>query len=415
MRTFIRLTIYRGSTVRNRRLHSSFSLHPSAFTLIELLVVIGIIALLASILFPVISKVRESAREADTKSLISTIENACQAYKQDFNAFPGPLSNAYICAQEQTSFGIVPNGWRNSDTGIGLVTYNAAGVATRNPNGFNDARVENDGTVGDGQRVTEAENVVLGLLGGVSVNKTQAGNFFLEFDPSTVGEGAALLNPVRPGRAKPYMQKASLSQGQFADDNGLDPTANGFTRSHDSIIPEFVDRFSQPMPILILRSRTGGRAASQTPPLSYAADNNDVVVNIPAGVAGYENGQYNLVEITPYTQSMIGAPSNLKQSAYLPSFDAKFPHGDPAKKQGLTNVALDVGMNKGAAGETLTYPYNAFAYLADPSSYDTTKTVANQKGKMKARKQDQMIFISAGRDRVYGTDDDVTNFGSVRE
>ena len=390
--------------------HSNFVIRHSAFTLIELLVVIGIIALLASILFPVIGKVRESAREADTKALIGSIDAACQTYKQDYNAYPGPLPNAYIVAQEQITFPSVPAGWRGGDTGLGTA---AIGSTAADPSGFNAARVENDGMVADGERITAAENVVLGLLGGVSVNKSNGtGTFFLEFDPASVGQGASLLNPVRSGRAGIYMQSASLSKGKFIDDNGLD-----LTTSKDSRIPEFVDRFSQAMPILVLRSRTGGRARSQTPPSSYADDNNDVVVNIPyinTSTSGWENGQYNLVDITPYTQSQVGQPHSLKQSAYLPSFTASLPHGDVAKKQGLTNVAVDVGMHKNATGETVTYPYNAFAYLADPSSYDTTKTVANEKGKMKARKQDQIILISAGRDRVYGTDDDVTNFGSVK-
>jgi prepilin-type N-terminal cleavage/methylation domain-containing protein len=400
--------------VRNRRLHSSFSLHPSAFTLIELLVVVGIIALLASILFPVIGKVRESAREADTKALIGSIDAACQTYHQEFSAYPGPLPNAYITAQDQVNFGIAPPNWRNSDTGLGLA---AIGSAAANPNGFNDAQVSVTGVVADGQRVTAAENLVLGLLGGVSVNKATANNYFLEFDPAAVGQGAASLNPVRAGRAGTFMQNASLSSGFFEDPDlrrdenttgsGTTYTQAGMTPPKDSMIPEFVDRFAQPMPILVLRSRTGGRARSQTLPAAYSDKNNDVVVNLPSTDVDAVNGQYNLVDITPYTQSQIGRPHSLKQSAYVPTYDKTKPHG-------LTGVDVTIGMNKNVSGETVNYPYNAFAYLADPSSYDTTKTVASEKGKMKARKQDQIILISAGRDRVYGTDDDVTNFGSVK-
>lgn len=394
------------STFNNR--HSNAATKRPAFTLIELLVVVGIIALLASILFPVISKVRESAREADTRALISSIESASQAYKQDFNAYPGPLSNAYIQASEQNNVFPAPANWSQSDTGIGNVAFDTTPASTS----MNILRVENNGDV-DGdrtqQRVTAAENLVLGLLGGVNLNKTgAAGMWFLEFDPTLVGQGAASFNPVRSARYGTYMQRNSLSSGRFVDDNGLDPNTGGFVRSGDSMIPEFVDRFSQPMPILVLRARTGGRAQSQLPATAYANDNNNVAVNVPSAVQPqWTYGQYNLIDITPYTQSMIGTPRNLKTTAYLPTYDATKPHG-------LAGVDVSKGMNKSVSGETVDYPYNAFAYFAEPSSYDTTKTVASEKSKMKARKADQLILISAGRDRVYGTDDDVANFGSVR-
>jgi hypothetical protein len=36
-------------------------------------------------------------------------------------------------------------------------------------------------------------------------------------------------------------------------------------------------------------------------------------------------------------------------------------------------------------------------------------------GNQVAREKDKYILISAGPDRVYGTDDDITNFGSVAQ
>jgi prepilin-type N-terminal cleavage/methylation domain-containing protein len=370
------------------------------FTLIELLVVIGIIALLASILFPVIGKVRESARETDTKALIASIEAACQTYHQDYRAYPGPLSNAYVTAEDQVAMppSTIQTGWRGSDTGIGLA---ASGSTAAVPAGFNDAKVANDGTVDDGSRVTAAENLVLGLLGGISVNKQN--QFYLEFSPDAVGTGAALLNPVRAGRAGTYMQSSSLSKGKFVDDNGLN-----FVTSKDSVIPEFVDRFAQPMPILVMRARIGGRGVSTA---SYDDKNNDVVVNIPfSGMAntGWENGQYNLVDITPYTQSQVGSPRNLKQTAYVPAFDSTKPHGLIGEANMAASTPLD---------PKVQYPYiDPLHYLADPNTIADPSEANPQTRlkKMKARKADQIILISAGRDRVYGTDDDVTNFGSVR-
>ena len=63
----------------------------NGFTLVELLVVIGIIALLAGILFPTISKIKIAGQEADSKNTLNQIDQACQNYYTDFHAYPGPV------------------------------------------------------------------------------------------------------------------------------------------------------------------------------------------------------------------------------------------------------------------------------------------------------------------------------------
>lgn len=59
------------------------------FTLIELLVVIAIIAILAAMLFPVFSKVREKARQTMCLSNQKQIALAAAQYAQDYDgAYP---------------------------------------------------------------------------------------------------------------------------------------------------------------------------------------------------------------------------------------------------------------------------------------------------------------------------------------
>ena len=59
-----------------------------AFTLVELLTVIGIIALLAAILFPVLAASRALARRTTCTSNLRQVGLALRMYEQDYEAFP---------------------------------------------------------------------------------------------------------------------------------------------------------------------------------------------------------------------------------------------------------------------------------------------------------------------------------------
>ncbi|MDQ8194690.1 type II secretion system protein [Coraliomargarita sp. SDUM461004] len=65
------------------------------FTLVELLMVIAVIAVLAAILIPVITRVREKSHEVECRNNLRQIGVALNLYVQDHNQrFPGPLTGA---------------------------------------------------------------------------------------------------------------------------------------------------------------------------------------------------------------------------------------------------------------------------------------------------------------------------------
>ena len=74
------------------------------FSLVELLVVIGIIALLASLIFPAISMVKENARKTQAMAMASNLVMAIKQYETTYgllpvssSSFPAtPASNEYI-------------------------------------------------------------------------------------------------------------------------------------------------------------------------------------------------------------------------------------------------------------------------------------------------------------------------------
>jgi prepilin-type N-terminal cleavage/methylation domain-containing protein len=65
----------------------------SGFTLIELLTVIAIIGILAGIIIPTVSGVRNSAKKAKTKAQFSQWNSAFTLFKQEYGYFPNPTNS----------------------------------------------------------------------------------------------------------------------------------------------------------------------------------------------------------------------------------------------------------------------------------------------------------------------------------
>ena len=366
------------------------------FTLAELLVVIGIIALLVSILVPMIGKVRILGQTADTSALIRAIDAACQTYYQDHRAWPGPLAanELGIDAATKTPSVVLPAVKAGTD-------------------GFYRVALMDDPTL---QGVTGAENLVLGLLGGLVPDIANPGQIL--YDPAAVGRGPVKLGGRTPGAHSLYLDigDRDLSMHAIADEdvafaNGSGSEGlrwgrfvDGAAAAADSIIPEFVDRFGSPLPILYMRARATGRITDANAATDIVGDDpsaNPVFLHteIDSYVAPNASGASIGAKTAPEPYHVSGTPVPGTIPPYHGLQLDVYPGGVTAPNPATVQDLRDM-MSKGT-NNWYTYPYDARAYLLSPSAVG-------------ARQGDRYVLISAGPDRVYGTDDDVTNFGAVR-
>lgn len=376
--------------MQSHQRHSARSV-AAAFTLVELLVVIGIVAILMGILIPVIARARVSAQEAATQNFLNGLAGAVQRYHDDFRAYPGPLRNDEIYSAYQGG-GVTP---ATTAPLTGLVIANAAGFAqTSTPT-----------------TITMSENLVLGLLGGLRLPRAGEGNNVVVYDPSNVGMGPAGLNPLNPKRYNAYTGTQSLSwrtEGNVQTGHYKDALAE----ANDSIIPEFVDQIGLGMPILYLRARPGVAMVSVAASISNT--NNSVITNGQAP----RSGPYDLSQILGYTGSFTGAWPSLTVAAGAPPAGKSIGAEKSAPKNYYNGSATPVNYGSvgpyhglrtvntaavmGPVGTNHYYPYDAFPYFTNPGIANTP------------RSKDGFMLVSAGRDRIYGTNDDICSFGAVK-
>lgn len=323
------------------------SLRQSGFTIVELLVVVAIIGVLIKLLIPVISKARTASYSAKTQSMIAQISGAIENYYQDFRAYPGPVSNDLLGP--------------TATHGIRLITQT--------------------------QQLTGSENLVLALSGGLYYDTTGSPANGVTYQASRVGRGPVVLSGVgvkTNQQLQPYVQGIPLSGGHYADGAGA---------ANDTDVPEYIDGYSNPMPILYLRAKSG--ATTATALTSQTAADNFVCTN------GSNVGQYDTNQIIAYTNSTIGEGKNNKLTN---------THG----LRTPVNVAATIIPTRQSTNTSYVYPYDAYAAFGSPQSEVQTNSSAGQEAWRfnQPRNKDGFILISAGPDRIYGTEDDVNSFGS---
>ena len=296
------------------------SLAARAFTLVELLIVIGIIAILISILLPVIAKVRIAARTATTQASITRIAAGMEAYFADFNAYPGPFGNAQLLSGGTPPVFTIIN----------------------HPNG----------TI-PGAGVTSTENVMVGLIGRLKNTAVAGAAPVLVYDWNNLGQGPASLNPLNTKNSGAYINFQARELSSTTTNERATTTYLGQWVGGDSPLPELLDGYSNPQPILCIRANRGN-------PGIAAADN---------------SAQYNTNQLILY-----GFPAHqTSPTGYSQQYRDDFP----------ANGVLTEGEE---------------AYFGNAS----LSTAALKQ----PQRKDAYILISAGPDGVFGTKDDIRNFGN---
>ena len=352
--------------VPGRRRHRG---RAGGFTLMELLMVVLIIGVLVSIILPTVSKARQQAQAANSRAQLANLATLITAYHADFQAYPGPLTNLQVYADMNgTAPAIVDGTAPNSVKLAGRADF-----------------------------ITMSENLVLGLNGGLrNVNGE------IRYDTAWVGGGPQWLGGT-PKNLPAYGENSTkdlstrfaeaaipMLTGDYIDSNGV--------TGDDSPVPEYQDRFNEPLPVIYMRARAGSRSTADDP------DDNAVVTD---GTDPARRGQYDYSQYAAYVSGeggTIGVGRSAHPSEYVPASDYLGPKGTPDPKHGL-RIPVAVGATTDPSSTGYTYPYNAYAALWHHG-------LSGPAGPPETPKQkDTYILISAGIDRIYGTSDDITNFG----
>lgn len=333
------------------------------FTLVELLTVIAIITLLISILIPSLNAARTHAKNARTAALLSAIKAGAELFRNESDRYPRSWS------KEGNPFEGNPNAPGPPLSGAQWLALQLLGADLQ---GAVKPTVQNDS---DENGLIDKKD----WLAWYSANPPRTfgrASLYVTTDPTNVRTPRHILKENPEAAPAP-----SLLLG--AEDGG----AGGASEWNNGRLPMFVDAFGAP--VLYYEASAFAEQPYSTGSGSalvqgrYDQSHNAMITGADAqngqvSVSGDNAAGWNLAGITP-------------------------PVGKPVHPLGTFGYR---------AGDTTWPPSDSFAaVVSDRAIFDTTAQGNTPQGRIWPYNPELYLLIAAGKDGLYGTSDDIRNFG----